>query len=119
MARSTAISLAFVFLLTAMMLPAIMPRTMPVTLSSLSGPSEAWAQANRTDHMQQSDYKRRVANQKKPEPVKQQMAGVLPSESAADTEDYLVLVILIASVVILAFIASRGTKSRSRSRPRF
>ncbi len=109
MLRLTAISLIFLFLL-----PAVMPWSMPVVLSSLSGPSEAWAQADRTDLMQQSDHTRRTKNRTKPEPVQQQMAGVVPSEAGADDEDYLVLVILVASVVILAFVATRGKKFRLR-----
>jgi len=109
MFRLTAISLIFLFLL-----PAILPWSMPAIVSSLSGPSEAWAQADRTDLMQQSDHKRRAQNRTKPEPVQQQMAGVAPSEAEAGDEDYLVLVILVASVVILAFVATRGKKFRLR-----
>ena len=97
MFRLAAISLVLVFLL-------------PAILSSLSGPSKAWAQADRTDLMQQSDHKRRTTNQTKPEPVEQQMAGVVPSEAGAGDEDYLVLGILVASVVILGFIATRGKR---------
>ncbi len=100
MLRFTAISLIFIFLL-----PAIIPWSMP---------AEAWAQASRSDLMQQSDHRRRTANQAKPEPVKQQTAGVVPLGTGARHGDYLVLAILVGSVVILAFIATRGKRVRFR-----
>ena len=107
MLRLTAIILISIFLL-----PTIMPWSMPAVLSSLSSPSEAWAQANRKDLMQQSDHRRRATNQTKPEPVKQQAAGVVPLGADADDGDYLVLAILIGSFVILALVATRGKRIR-------
>jgi len=113
MFRLTAIILILMFFL-----PAIIPWTIPAVLSSLSGPSEAWAQTDQTELMQQSDYKRRAAKQGKPEPGQQQTAGVIPVETGARDGDYVVLAILVASVVILAFVAARGKGSRSKSRYR-
>jgi hypothetical protein len=107
-----------IVLLLIFLMPVIMPITMPAVLSSLSGSSEAWAQTGRTDLMQQSDHKRRATNQKKPKPVQQQTAGVIPVEANAKDGDYVVLGILVASVVILAFIATRGRKIRFKSRSR-
>ena len=101
MLRLTAISLIFLFLL-------------PAVLSTLSGASEAWAQANQTDLMQQSDHKRRAAKQAKPEPVQQQAAGIVPLETGAGDGDYLIMAILVGSVVILAFVAARGKRIRFR-----
>jgi len=106
MFRLTATSLILMFLL-------------PAVLSSLSGPSEAWAQADRTDLMQQSDHKQRATKQAKPEPVEQQTAGVIPIEANAGDGDYVVLALLVASVVILAFVAACGKKIRFKSRPRY
>jgi len=96
----------------------IMPWTMPSVLSSLSGMSEAWAQAGKADLMQQSDHKQRANKQAKPEPVEQQTAGVIPIEANAGDGDYVVLAILVASVVVLAFVAACGKKVRFKSRPR-
>jgi len=113
MFRLTAISLILILLL-----PAIMLWTMPAGLSSLSGPSQAWAQAGKTDLMQQSDHKRRATNQAKPEPVQQQTAGIIPIDANTGNGDYVVLGILVASVVVLAFVAACGKKIRFKSRPR-
>jgi len=112
--------LTSMILISMLLLPAIIPVALcpgvPVVLSSLSWQSEAWAQTDRTDLMQQSDHKRRATNQAKPEPVQQQTAGVIPIEADVEDGDYVVLAILAASVVILAFIATRGKKIRFRSR---
>jgi len=105
MLRLTAISLIVILLL-------------PAGLSFLSGPSQAWAQAGKTDLMQQSDHKRRATNQTKPEPVQQQTAGVIPIDANTGNGDYVVLGLLVASVVVLAFVAACGKKIRFKSRPR-
>ena len=106
------IAIIFIFVL---LLPAIVPRTLPAMLTAVAGRSEAWAQANRTELMQQSDHKRRSTQQKATEPVEQQMAGVVTPDGGAGGEDYAVLAILVASVAILAFVASRRKKTRLRS----
>jgi hypothetical protein len=112
--------LAAIVLVLLILLPPIMPRTISTALPSLSGTSEVWAQTNRTDLMQQSDHKRRAAATKKtePEPVQQQEAGIIPLEADAGGGDYAILAVLVASLVILAFVAACGKKIRFRSRRR-
>ena len=101
-----------------LILTLLLPTIMPAALSCLSGSSEALAQAGKTDLMQQSDHKRRATKQAKPEPVQQQTAGVVPIEADTGNEDYVVLGVLVASVVILAFVAKCGRKLRLKSRRR-
>ena len=105
------IAIVFIFVL---LLPALVPQTLPTVLTAMTGRSEAWAQADRTELMQQSDHKRRGTQQKAAEPVEQQMAGVVTPDGGAGGEDYAVLAILVASVVVLAFVASRRKKTRLR-----
>jgi hypothetical protein len=64
--------------------------------------------------MQQSDHKQRAAKKSKPEPSQPQAAGVVPLEADPGDGDYLVMVILVASVVILALVATRGKRIRFR-----
>jgi hypothetical protein len=65
--------------------------------------------------MQQSDYKRRSANQAKSAPAQQQAAGIVPVDADTGNGDYLVLAFLVVSIVILAFVAARGKGIRFRS----
>jgi hypothetical protein len=91
---------------------------LPAAILSLSDSPEAWAQSDRTDLMQQSDHKSRSTTQAEDEPVKQQAAGIVPLENGTGDGDYLVLALLVASVVIMAFVASRKSGPRRKSRRR-
>jgi hypothetical protein len=117
MFRLTVMTLILVLFLPALM-PLVLPVDMPAVLPSPWGPSEAWAQVNSTALMQQSDHKRRAANKTKPEPVQQQAAGVVPIEAGTGNGDYVILAILVISGMVLAFVAARKRKIRSRSRTR-
>jgi hypothetical protein len=111
-----------IILISILLLPAITPIALPFAIPDLPLPlwrtPEAWAQADKTDLMQQSDHKRRAANQAKAEPVRQQAAGVIPIEANSGDGDYLVLAILVGSILILAFLASRRKKIRFKPRSR-
>jgi hypothetical protein len=80
----------------------------------LVGITLANAQASGTELMQQSDHQRRVERAKKAEAEERQIAAFGMPEAASRDYDVVVLIMLAASVVILAVIASR----RSHPRPR-
>jgi hypothetical protein len=57
--------------------------------------------------MKQSDHKQRVNRAKNTSSEDRQLAAVAAPEPVSEDYDYLVLVILVASVVVLALVASR------------
>ncbi len=80
------------------------------------GTALADAEATRTELMQQSDHHRRVERAKKVEAEAEdrQIAAFGIPEAASRDYDYLVLIMLAASVVVLAFVARRRRHVRSR-----
>jgi hypothetical protein len=106
------------FIVLSLVLVLLFPAIISAVFHSRPAPSDAWAQAGRTDLMQQSDHKRRAANQQKTKPAQQQTAGLMPIETGTDNGDYLVLAILVGSILTLTFIATRRKKIRPRSRHR-
>jgi hypothetical protein len=64
--------------------------------------------------MQQSDHKKRMENAKKNQTSEGQIAASAVPTPAPGNYDYLALVILGASVVILAFVASKRGRARLR-----
>lgn len=72
------------------------------------------AQATGTELMQQSDHHRRVEQAKKAEDEDRQIAAFGVPEATTRDYDYLVLILLAASVVILASVARRNRRARFR-----
>jgi hypothetical protein len=61
--------------------------------------------------MKQSDHKQRVTRAKEAAVEDRQMAALAGPESVSEDYDYLVLVILVASVALLALLASRRRRA--------
>ena len=78
----------------------------------------AYAQASSTEIMKQSDHHRRVERAKKAQAEArnsdQQMAAFGMPESSSEGYDYLVVVLLAVSLIVIAFVARRGRRARSR-----
>lgn len=109
MLRLTVFCLVSVFLL-----PCLATLISQGPVSALTGSAQAWASADQTDLMQQSDHKQRAAKHTTNGSDEQQMAGVIPPDSGTGNGDYLLLGLLVASLVILAFIASNRKRMRLR-----
>jgi hypothetical protein len=74
------------------------------------------ASPSQTQMMQQSDYKRRADEAKESRATERQMATVgTPVEESSRELDYVVLVILVASVIAMVMI-SRRSRARARLR---
>ena len=67
-----------------------------------------------TELMQQSDHQRRVERAKKAEAADRQIAAFGMPEAASRDYDYLAFVVLVASIVVLAFVARRKRRTRFR-----
>ena len=80
------------------------------------GTALANAQTTGTELMQQSDHHRRVERAKKAEAEAEgrQIAAFGVPEVATRDYDYLVFVILVGSIVVLAFVARRRRRERFR-----
>jgi hypothetical protein len=82
------------------------------------GTSLASAQGASTELQQQSDHRRRVERAKKAaadtEVENRQIAAIGVPEAASRDFDYLVFIVLAASVVVLAFIARRKRRAGLR-----
>jgi hypothetical protein len=80
------------------------------------GAMPAYAQATGTELMQQSDHHRRVERAKKAEAEseEEQMAAFGIPEAPGRDYDYLVLILLAVSVVILSLVARRDRRASSR-----
>ena len=80
------------------------------------GTALADAQTTGTELMQQSDHHRRVERAKKAETEieDRQIAAFGMPEGAARDYDYIVLIMLASSIVILAFVARRRRRTKFR-----
>ena len=74
------------------------------------------AKTTGTELMQQSDHHRRVERAKKEEAEaeERQIAAFGMPEAASRDYDYLAFVVLVASIVVLAFVARRKRRTRFR-----
>jgi hypothetical protein len=72
------------------------------------------AQTSRTELMQQSDYKQRTERAQKVQTEGNDLATLTVVEPADRDTDYLVLIVLVASLAILAFVAGRRRSARLR-----
>lgn len=78
------------------------------------GTSIAQAQPSRTELMQQSHHKQRADKARKVEGEDPRAAALAVVEPASGDYDYLVLVILASSLVILALVTNSRRRARSR-----
>jgi hypothetical protein len=97
-----------------LVLSAVGPSLHRTQWSSLLETAPLLAQGTRTDLMQQSDYKHRLNEARKTGTEERGPSPVEEALPAAAVSDYLVLVLLAVSVVILAFVASRQRRTRFR-----
>jgi hypothetical protein len=97
----------------AVLFSALTPGPSPTGLAPL-GSSQLQAQVSRTELMQQNDHKQRMERAKKAQAEGNQLATLVATESTSGNYDYLVLVVLAASVVLLAFVAGKRKRARFR-----
>ncbi len=76
------------------------------------GTTLANAQTTGKELMQQSDHHRRVERAKKAEAEDRRIAAFGMPEAASRDYDYLVLIMLAGSIVILTFVARRRRRQR-------
>jgi hypothetical protein len=68
---------------------------------------------DKTKLMQQSDYKRRLKRQQDAQPQERDLAALATAEEPSPQIDYVVLIILVASIVALVFLHTRNRITRS------
>jgi hypothetical protein len=90
----------------------------PIARFTPVGPAPVYAQATDTELMQQSDHHRRTTRAKKAqaeaESEERQIAAFGVPETASRNYDYLILVLLAVSLVILTFVTRRDRRARLR-----
>jgi hypothetical protein len=85
------------------------PRPVPSIVTTLAN-----AQTENTEIMKQSDHRRRVEKAKKAEDDKRQIAAFGVPDAATRDYDYLVLIVLGVSLLILALVARRRHRTGFR-----
>ena len=98
-------------LFVVLLFPIVAPRSVAPEAASIES---SRSQPDRTELMKQSDHQRRVSQRRQAKADAQQMAAIGAPEVNARGYDYVVLVILIASAVVLAVVAGRRKRIRLR-----
>jgi hypothetical protein len=85
--------------------------------TSAASVSDARSQQQNTDLMQQSDFSKRRDKQKETRTIEKQMASVATAENGSRSLDYVVLILLAASVTAVLLLSKprfRGRRYRRR-----
>ena len=98
----------------SLLLPLVYDGPCCIGVAEVSAALHSANTADRVKLMQQSDYKKRVDQDRKARREEHQMGSVTAPETSSSGLDYAVLMILVASVVTLAFLANRRRRSRLR-----
>jgi hypothetical protein len=101
-------------LLLVLVFPAIVPKFLTCETALAQTSESSRSQPDHTELMQQSDHQRRVNERRKARAEEQNMAALAAPEADTRNGDYVVLAILIASAVVLAFAAGRRKMTRLR-----
>jgi hypothetical protein len=80
--------------------------------ASAASVSDARSQQQNTDLMQQSDFSRRRDRQKETRTIEKQMASVATAENGSPNLDYVVLILLAASVTAVLLLSKPGFRGR-------